>query len=226
MKLNKTEFALMNNPIRAFIQEKHEIRVLRRMTPITNIGIALEIGCGNGYGTKLIKAYFCPSRIVAIDLDEKMIQLARRKNKDSSIQYHVMDASTLSFTDRTFDAIFDFGIIHHIPNWKDCISEMYRVLKDNGEVILEELSIDTFSTLPGRIWKPLLDHPYNEMFSTDEFLESLAAAGFALQGFAESNPLRLFKYFSLAAKKQTAHNEPLQSAGSSRASRRGRDRHA
>ena len=224
MKLNKIEFALMNNPIRAFIQKKHEIRVLRRMTPITNIGIALEIGCGNGYGTKLIKAYFCPSRIVAIDLDEKMIQLARRKNKDSSIQYHVMDASTLSFTDRTFDAIFDFGIIHHIPNWKDCISEMHRVLKVNGEVILEEISIDTFSTLPGRIWKPLLDHPYNEMFTTAEFLESIAAAGFALQGFAESNPLRLFKYFSLAAKKQSAHNELLQSNaqanGCSRASRR------
>ena len=80
MKLNKTEFALMNNPIRAFIQEKHEIRVLRRMTPITNIGIALEIGCGNGYGTKLIKAYFCPSRIVAIDLDEKQFQPAGTGN--------------------------------------------------------------------------------------------------------------------------------------------------
>jgi hypothetical protein len=57
------------------------------------------------------------------------------------------------------------------------------------------------------------------MFSTAEFLESLTAAGFALQGFAESNPLSLFKYFSLAAKKQTAHNEPLQpncqTAGSS-----------
>ena len=214
----------MNNPIRAFIQKKHEIRVLRRMTPITNIGIALEIGCGNGYGTRLIKAYFCPRRIEAIDLDENMIQIARRKNRDSSIQYHVMDASTLSFTDRSFDAIFDFGIIHHIPNWKDCISEMHRVLKVNGEVILEEISIDTFSTLPGRIWKGLLDHPYNEMFTTAEFLESIAAAGFALQGFAESNPLRLFKYFSLAAKKQSAHNELLQSnaqaTGCSRASRR------
>lgn len=31
----------------------------------------------------------------------------------------------------------------HIPNWKDCIQELYCVLKPNGEVILEELSIDT-----------------------------------------------------------------------------------
>lgn len=209
MKLNKIEFALMNNPIRAFIQEKHEVRVLRRMTPITDIGIALEIGCGNGYGTKLIKENFCPKRIEAVDLDEKMIRIARRKNRDSSIQYHVMDAATLSFADRTFDAVFDFGIIHHIPNWKDCISEMHRVLKDHGEVILEEISIDTFSPLAGRIWKVLLEHPYQEMFSTAAFLESLADAGFALQGFAESYPLRLFKYFSLVAKKQPAPTESL-----------------
>ena len=203
MKLNKIEFVLMNNPIRALIQKKHEIRILRKITPITNIEIALEIGCGNGYGTKLIKEHFCPRRIEAIDLDKKMIQIARRKNKDSSIQYYVMDASTLSFADSTFDAIFDFGIIHHVPNWKDCISEMYRVLKDNGQAILEDLSIDTFSTLSGRIWKGLLDHPYNEMFSTVEFLESLAAEGFEIQDFSEHHPLRLFKHFSLVAKKLT-----------------------
>jgi len=209
MKLNKFEFVLMNNRIRAFIQKKYEIRILRKMTPITNIGIALEIGCGNGYGTELIKKYFCPDRIEAIDLDDKMIEIARRKNRDSSIQYYVMDASTLSFADCTFDAIFDFGIIHHIPNWKNCILDMHRVLKDNGELILEELSIDTFSTLAGRMWKGLLDHPYDEMFSTAEFIDNLAAAGFELQTFSESYPLRLLKHFSLVAKKQAAHKDPL-----------------
>lgn len=56
----------------------------------------------------------------AINLDEKMIRIACRKNRDPSIQYHVMDASALGFADRTFDAIIDFGIIHHVPNWKDC----------------------------------------------------------------------------------------------------------
>jgi ubiquinone/menaquinone biosynthesis C-methylase UbiE len=207
MKLNKFEFVLMNNPIRAFIQKKYEIRILRKMSPITNIGIALEIGCGSGYGTKLIKQHFCAKKIEAIDLDEKMIEIARRKNRDSSIQYYVMDASTLSFADSTFDAIFDFGIIHHVPNWKDCISEMHRVLKDNGQAIIEELSIDTFNTLPGRIWKGLLDHPYHDMFSTGEFLESLAAKGFELQEFSEYQPLRLFKHFALVAKKLAAHYE-------------------
>jgi trans-aconitate methyltransferase len=78
MKLNKIEFLLMNNPIRALIQETHEVSVLRGMTSIGNIDRALEIGCGNGHGTKLIKRYFGPRRIDAVDLDEKMIEIAIR----------------------------------------------------------------------------------------------------------------------------------------------------
>lgn len=191
----------MNNPLRAFIQEKHEIKILRNMTSIKNIKTAQEIGCGNGHGTKLIKIYFNPNQIYAIDLDEKMIEIARMKNKDSSIQYQVMDASRLGFPDNTFDAIFDFGMIHHIPNWNDCISEMKRVLNSNGEVILEELSTDTFNTLPGQVWKALFDHPYDKMFSTTEFVNSLVADGFTLQSYCESYPLRLFKHFSLVARK-------------------------
>jgi ubiquinone/menaquinone biosynthesis C-methylase UbiE len=194
----------MNNPIRAFIQEGHEVKILREMASIRHIDKALEIGCGNGHGTKLIKKYFNPQLINAVDLDGKMIEIAKRKNKDSSIQYDVMDASRLTFAESTFDAIFDFGIIHHVSNWGDCISEMNRVLKPCGEVILEELSTDTFRTLPGRLWKVLLDHPYDQMFSTAEFVERLRAEGFVLGGFCESYPLRLFKHFSLIAKKQSA----------------------
>ena len=105
------------------------------MTSIVNIDRALEIGCGNGHGTRLIKKYFGPRLIDAVDLDEKMIEIAIRTNDDPSIHYKVMDASKLSFPDNAFDAIFDFGIIHHIPNWRDCISEMNRVLKNGGEAI-------------------------------------------------------------------------------------------
>jgi ubiquinone/menaquinone biosynthesis C-methylase UbiE len=132
-----------------------------------------------------------------------MIDIAKRKNHDSSIRYEVMDASKLSFSSNTFDAIFDFGIIHHIPNWRDCISELNRVLRPGGEAILEELSTDTFQTLPGRIWKVVLDHPYDEMFSRTEFVEVLVTAGFTIGGIRESYPLRLFKHFSLVARKQS-----------------------
>ncbi len=72
MKLNN------HNPIRGYIQENYELQILRTMTSINNIQTALEIGCGNGNGTKLIKKYFSPRNIIAIDLDEKMIGIRLR----------------------------------------------------------------------------------------------------------------------------------------------------
>ena len=202
MKLNKLEFLAMNNLIRALIQEKYELKILRSMASINNPQIALEIGCGNGNGTKLIKKYFSPKKIIGIDLDEKMIKIAKERNKDTSISYKVMDASKLDFPDKYFDAIFDFGIIHHIPNWKDSLKEIKRVLRPKGELILEDLSIDTFSKGIGKLWRILSDHPYQHMYTSKQFTDLLKEIGFTIKNCKESNPLKMFKFFSLNAVKK------------------------
>ncbi len=199
MKLNNLEYLLVNSPIRAYLQEKYELPILMNMLTSTTYDSVLEIGCGNGNGTKLIKKYFDPVHITAIDLDEKMIQIAQRTNHDETTTYQVMDASKLNFPNDTFDAIFDFGIIHHIPNWKDCIEELRRVLKKDGKMILAEYSIDTFSGFPGAIYRSLLKHPYKQMFSTEEFVKHLENVEFKINGFKKSNPLKMMQHFFLVA---------------------------
>lgn len=72
-----------------------------------------------------------------------MIERAKRRVKVPHIAFEVGDASNLMFEDASFDAIFDFGIIHHIPNWQDSLKELHRLLKPGGQLILEDLSIDT-----------------------------------------------------------------------------------
>ena len=200
MILNKVEFVLMNNPLRHFIQKKYEIKIMRSMSSIKNIELALEIGCGNGYGTKIVKEYFSPKKIIAIDLDEKMINIARKRNIAETVEFKVMDASKLNFPDNYFDAVFDFGIIHHIPNWQDSIKEIKRVLKPNGEFILEELSIETFTKGIGNLWRKILDHPYQKMFTSDEFRYYMTEIGFQIENYKEYHPLKLIRHFSLNAR--------------------------
>ncbi len=187
------------SPIRAFIQENYEIRILRAMAATTGCPRVLEIGCGNGTGTKLIKKYYCPQIIVGVDLDEAMIRIAARRNSDPSISHKVMDASKLEFPDGYFDAIFDFGIIHHIPNWRETLREMRRVLKPGGELILEDLSIASFSEGIGLLWRILSDHPYQSMYKPEEFQDFLNEIGFVVLKYREANPLGFVKFFSLAA---------------------------
>jgi len=199
MKLNHLEFFLTNNPVRAYIQEKYELPILMNMLTSSAFNSVLEIGCGNGNGTKLIKKYFNPQQITAIDLDEKMIQIARESGQDKSTSFQVMDASELDFPNDSFDAIFDFCIIHHIPDWKNCIGELKRVLKGGGNLVVEEFSIDTFSGFPGWLYKPLLRHPYEQMFSTEDFVRHLEHVGFKIQEFKKSNPFKMMKHFFLVA---------------------------
>ena len=202
MKLNPLEFLLVNNPVRAYVQEKYELPILMNMLTVDTFDSVLEIGCGNGNGTKLIRKFFHPSHITAVDLDQRMIQIAHRTIHDETITFQVMDASRLDFPNDSFDAIFDFGIIHHIPNWKDCIEELRRVLKEGGKLILTEFSLDTFSGFPGTLYRWLLRHPYEQMFSMQEFVKHLENVGFKINGFKKSNPLKMMHHFFLVASLQ------------------------
>ena len=206
MILNKAEFFLMNNPLRSLIQEKYELPILFRMSTDKIYSSVLEIGCGNGNGTRIIEKYYKPKKIAAIDLDKKMIDLARKNNNAKSVDFMVMNASKLDFPDNTFDVVFDFGIIHHIPNWHDCIRELKRVLKDDGELILEEISIESFSGFPGILWRRILDHPYEKMFTFVEFEKYLEETGFTIMNQKISNPLGLLKHISLRAEKNNTKN--------------------
>jgi ubiquinone/menaquinone biosynthesis C-methylase UbiE len=202
MLMNKFEFISMNNPIRGFIQERIELKNILSLVQLEKGKTVLEIGCGNGHGTKLIKKYFNPEKIVAIDLDPNMIKIAKRSNKDSSVLFSVGDAANLpTIPDNSFDAIFDFGIIHHIPNWEDCLNELKRLLKPGGLLILEDLSIETFSTTFGRMIRQVLDHPYNEMFTKKEFIEYLEKLGFKVINSKVHFPLSTIQYFIVVARK-------------------------
>ena len=201
MLLNKIEFVLMNNPIKGYIQDKMEVRRLRKLSSLKPHKTILEIGCGNGTGTKLIKKYFKPKKIYALDLDPRMIDRAVRKNSDPTISFAVGDATTLQFEDNQFDAIVDFGIIHHIPNWKKSLEELKRVLKQGGELILEDLSIDTFNTFPGRFYRAILAHPYAQMYTKDEFITYLEKLQFTIVREETHHPLGILKYFVVIARK-------------------------
>ncbi|MFC1691588.1 class I SAM-dependent methyltransferase [Nanoarchaeota archaeon] len=201
MKLNKFEFLVINNPIRNFVQKHIEFRNLRKLFSMPKNKTVLEIGCGSGYGTKLIRKYFSPKQIYAIDLDKKMISIAKKSIKDKNTNFSVGNTTQLKFKNNQFDSVFVFGVIHHVPNWKTALKEIKRTLKPKGIVVLEELSKETFESGIGKHSKKHLDHPYEEMFRKDEFINHLKKLGFKIKTQKSYNPLYLFKYFVVIAEK-------------------------
>ncbi len=203
MILNKLEFMLMNNPVRRLLQDKIEARKLRTLSSLPQNKVILEIGCGSGYGSRLIKKYFHPREIQALDLDPRMIALAKKRGSDPSISFRVGSAARLPYKDRTFDAVIEFAIIHHIPDWKNCLKELQRVLRPGGEIILEDLSRETFETTLGKMYKKVLQHPYSKMYYREEFVEYLQELGFKIKVKKVYSPFHLLQYFIVVAQKPT-----------------------
>lgn len=180
MIMNKVEFWLMNNPVRSIIQ-RFETKRMRDMTTYTG-GNVLEIGCGQGVGTRLINKYFQPVNITAIDLDPKMIQCAKKKVTDANVTFQKGDVSKLTFKNSSFDAVFDYGILHHVKNWKEALNELHRVLKPGGEIIMEDLSVESFRIpIMGWLMRIFLDHPYDYMYRRDDFIQEAKKLGFTIQ---------------------------------------------
>lgn len=78
MLMNKTETLLVTSPANRTFQRCVEAPILRRLGGRTPGACALVIGCGSGYGTKLIIDQFGAATVDAIDLDSAMVTRARR----------------------------------------------------------------------------------------------------------------------------------------------------
>lgn len=177
MKLNRLEKALMNNPVRAAIQRYVEAAWLERLGGRAEGMRVLEVGCGRGVGTEIILDRFGAKEVYAIDIDPEMVDLAKGRlgrYGAARVRIAVGDVTAVEADDATFDAVFDFGIIHHVPDWQAAVTEVRRVLRPGGRFFFEEVTSHALNRWSAR---KLFDHPAENRFSTAEFLQELERQG-------------------------------------------------
>lgn len=179
MILNTLEMALMNNPLRAAVQRGYEGRVLERLGGRMNGGVALEVGCGRGVGVGIILDRFGADRVEAFDLDPRMVELARARmaNRGDRVRFSVGDAESIQAEDATYHAVFEFGILHHVPDWRQALREIRRVTKPGGTFYAE----DVYAALISRRWsRKLLEHPEGGRFDHAGFTKAIRQSGFQI----------------------------------------------
>jgi ubiquinone/menaquinone biosynthesis C-methylase UbiE len=204
MKMNWFEYFLMTFDPGRNLYLRGIVRQLRELSQLPQNQTILEIGCGNGAGTRFIREFFQPRQLIATELDERLVEIAALKNKDSNVTVEVGNATSLRFENQTFDAVIGLSVIHHIPNWRDCIDELHRILKPDGLLILKELSIETFESPFGRIARRFVEHPYSAMLKKNEFIEYIEKKGFAILDCRPHSMMWLLTDFLLVARKKRA----------------------
>lgn len=94
----------------------------------------LEIGCGAG--SDLLEFAKQGAIITGIDLSSKSVALTRKRLEVYKLRGNAFecDAERIPFRSGVFDLVYCWGVLHHIPNPEKVVSEIYQILKPDGEI--------------------------------------------------------------------------------------------
>ncbi len=172
MELNPVEKWFVNSPVRRRMRERSVGRLAGKAPGIPPSPRVLELGCGEGAAVSAIMRELNPAVYDATDLDERQIERARRRlsGRYPSLNIGSGSATAIAQESASYDAVFQFQVFHHIPNWRTALGEVHRVLKPGGYFIFTETPIEFFTRTPfGLLLRAVTDHPYDLMFSAQEF---------------------------------------------------------
>lgn len=96
----------------------------------------LDVGSGNGY---VLSKYAAEgAEVFGVDITETGIALCKKRFELLKLKgnFEVANAEELPFEDETFDCVCSMGVLHHVPNTEKAVSEIHRVLKPGGLLIV------------------------------------------------------------------------------------------
>jgi ubiquinone/menaquinone biosynthesis C-methylase UbiE len=96
----------------------------------------LDLGCGTGTLTLMLKCAHPEAEITGLDGDSEVLDIARLKSRGANIQWDEGLASSLPYPESIFDRVVTSLVIHHLTadDKRRAFKEIYRVLKPYGEL--------------------------------------------------------------------------------------------
>jgi ubiquinone/menaquinone biosynthesis C-methylase UbiE len=104
----------------------------------------LDAGCGQGFVEKYLASKIDAS-FTGITITPREVKVATKQlnNKSKgSVEFLLADYHELPFDDNSFDIVFTVETLAHARNLQQVLSELYRVLKPGGKIVLFEYEWD------------------------------------------------------------------------------------
>ncbi len=143
----------------------------------------LDLGCGTATLTVLIKRTYPEVEITGIDIDPKILYIAKSKAKKAGVDIKLEQGSAfeLPYPDNSFDRIVSSLVIHHLTheNKARTFREVFRVLKPDGELHVADFG------KPQNILMYLIAHFFGLFEDTSDNIKGLLPQMFRKAGFKE-----------------------------------------
>ncbi|MDD4899559.1 MAG: malonyl-ACP O-methyltransferase BioC [Candidatus Omnitrophica bacterium] len=118
------------------------------LAQIPNQGFAsiLEIGCGTGNYSLLLRKRFARAKISAFDLSEEMVEYAKDKHREEGINFFQADAERLDLRNK-FDLVTSNACLHWVSDLEKVISLSKSLLNKGGRAAFSIFGPLTFNEL-------------------------------------------------------------------------------
>lgn len=143
---------------------------------IPDDGRVLDVGCGNGWATRLMAELARDGRVVGIDISDEMVDLARESSSSfSNVEFREASAEKLSFAEGEFTHAFSMESLYYYGNILRALKEIHRVLKSGGQFACV---VDLYKeSRASHQWIPELKVPV-QLLSVAEYRSLFETAGF------------------------------------------------
>lgn len=140
----------------------------------------LDLGCGTGSTTLLLKRAFPQAEVIGIDLSPYMLVVAADKASQAKleIRWQQGNAEHTQFADTSFDLVTASLLFHETPPLVACniLQEAFRLLKPGGEILILD---GNQSTLRQTEWlTQIFEEPYIRDYAEGSVDAWMKTAGF------------------------------------------------
>ena len=140
----------------------------------------IDLGCGTGSTTIMIKRAFPNAEVIGLDLSPQMLVMSQYKAQQAGLDIHWQHgkAEATGFPDNEFDVVTASLLFHETPPEISLaiLKEAYRLLKPGGQVIILD---GHQKTLRNTTWlSDIFEEPYIREYAAGSVDAWLGKAGF------------------------------------------------
>ena len=133
----------------------------------------LDIGIGTGRISCLLLRM--GATIHGIDISEKMMEISKKRFKGKPVSFEIASLEDpLPFENDTFDCVVCIRVLKYVRNWRMAIKEISRVLRKNGDFLMDVPNSFSVAIIGKR-------HTRYFLFNCLSFAANLHKEGFEIQ---------------------------------------------
>jgi malonyl-CoA O-methyltransferase len=106
----------------------------------------LDIGCGPGNYTRLLRERFAEASITGVDISKDMIRVAKSRGGDRKTRFIAGDAETMEFEGK-FDLVTSNASLQWLGDFAGAVGKFKRMLSESGYMLFSSFGPGTFEEL-------------------------------------------------------------------------------